>query len=198
MNAQPATKFSRRRFAGGMAAIIGTLGLRSGAPLLAQAVNPHAAVAAGRVPAAEYDALTKICFNENPYGPPPSVLEAMTGALKYANRYMCPDGGILDAIAAYHGIDAGHIVLADGSSEILDIAGTTFLAGQKKVVGVEPTFSAVYEHATGLKTGSIQAPLRADFRQDIPAIIKAVNDNQASVGFVYLCNPNNPRRHCPA
>jgi histidinol-phosphate aminotransferase len=183
---------SRRRFAGGMAAIIGGLGLKAEAPVFGQAVDPKSRAAAGHVPVSEYLALTKICFNENPYGPTQAVVEAMTGAFQFANRYMCPDGGIVDAIAALHGVGPEHVILGAGSSEILDIAGTTFLADHKKVVGVEPTFSAVYEHARGLKTSAIRLPLSADARQDIPAIIKAVTDHHPEIGFVYLCNPNNP------
>ncbi len=192
MSATENNKISRRRFAGGMAAIIGTLGLQPALPALGQATGPKAIAAGGRVPVGEYDRLLKICFNENPYGPPKSVIDAMTGALKFANRYMSPDGGILDAIASLHGVGPEHIILGAGSSEILDIVGTTFLAGGKKVVGVEPTFSAVYEHATGLKASAIRLPLRADHHQDIPAMIKAAKDNHPEIGFVYLCNPNNP------
>lgn len=186
------TRISRRRFAGGMAAIIGGLSLRQATPLLGQAVDPKSRAAAGLVPVSEYDALAKLCFNENPYGPPHSVLEAMASAVKFANRYMCPDGNIVEAIASLHGVGREHVMLGAGSSEILDIVGTTFLTGHKKVVGVEPTFSAVYEHATGLKASAIRLPLRADFRQDIPAILKAVKDQPGEIGFVYICNPNNP------
>jgi histidinol-phosphate aminotransferase len=182
---------SRRQFAGGMAAVIGYFGLRPNSHLYAQAVDPRAMMG-GRVSNSEYDALVKLCFNENPYGPPPSVLDAMTGAFKYANRYGYPDGGIVEAIAAHHGVSPDNVLIGSGSSEILDIVGTTFLVDHKKVVGVEPTFSAVYEHATGLKASAVRLALRSDFHQDIPPIIKAVTDNRGDIGFVYLCNPNNP------
>jgi histidinol-phosphate aminotransferase len=145
-----------------------------------------------RVPANEYDSFAKLCFNENPFGPPPSVLEAMTQAFKYANRYGYPDGGIVQAIAAHHGVGPENILLGAGSSEILEVTATAFLPAHKKVVGVEPTFGTVYEFATGLSAGAIRLPLGSDYRQDIPAMIKAVRDNQHDVGFVYLCNPNNP------
>jgi histidinol-phosphate aminotransferase len=191
MNNHTKGGISRRRFAGGMAAVIGYLGLRSDSPVFGQAVDPRAMMGA-RVSNGEYDALVKLCFNENSYGPPRSVMEAMTGALKYANRYGYPDGGIVEAIAAHHEVNPDNVLIGSGSSEILDIVGTTFLADHKKVVGVEPTFSAVYEHATGLKASAIRLPLRADYHQDIPAIIKAVADNHKEIGFVYICNPNNP------
>jgi len=192
MKMRDTNKISRRRFAGGMAAIIGGLRLSAGGQVFGQAVGANAAVAAGRVSVKDYEALTKLCYNENPYGPTKSVQDAMTGALEFANRYMSPDGGILDAIASLHKVDIDHIVLGSGSSEILDAVGTAFLEGGKKVVGAEPTFDAVYRHATGLKTDAIHVPLTAGWRQDIPAMIDAVKQHRGQIGFVYICNPNNP------
>ncbi len=189
MNTKPV---SRRRFAGALAATIGYLGLRPGGDLLAHHVDPATLSAAGRVPPNEYDALVKLCFNENPYGPPKSVMEAMSSALKYANRYAYPDNNIIQAIAEHHAVKPENVLIASGSTEILEIATAAFLEGGKKVVGVEPTFGSVYEWAIGLKCGAIRLPLRADFRQDIPAMIQAAKESPKEVGLVYLCNPNNP------
>jgi len=182
---------SRRRFVGGVAAAVGGAVCRPDLRAWAQTAEP-VAMPGERLSPDAYDSLVKICFNENPYGPPESVLKAMTGALKYANRYGYPDGGIMQAIAAHHGVSPSNIILGAGSTEILDVVGTALLAGRKKVVGAEPTFGSVYEHATGVKADAIRLPLRADFRQDIPATIQAVKDNHPNVGFVYVCNPNNP------
>ncbi len=182
---------SRRRFMGGAAAALGYLGLGPEADLLGQVGAP---AVAGRVRASvdEYDSFAKLSFNENNYGPPESVLEAMTRAFKYANRYGYPDGGIVQAIAAHHGVRPENILLGAGSSEILDVVGSTFLEGGRKVVGVEPSFSQVYEHATGIKAGTILLQLTQDYRQDVGAIAQAAKTNVKDVGFVYLCNPNNP------
>jgi len=186
-----AKTFSRRRFVGGVAAALGSAAW-PGRRVWAQAMEPVVMSGAHRASAGEYDSLVKLCFNENPYGPPESVMKAMTGALKYANRYGYPDGGIVQAIAAHHGVAPQNVLLGAGSSEILDIAGTALLVGGKKVVGVEPTFGSVYEHAAGLRADAIRLPLGRDYRQDIPALVKAVKDNHPNVGLVYLCNPNNP------
>jgi histidinol-phosphate aminotransferase len=140
----------------------------------------------------EYDAMAKLANNENPYGPPESVMKAMTNAFKYANRYGYPDGGITQAIAQHHGVKPDNILLAAGSGEILDVVGTTFLQGGKKVVGSEPSYTQVYQHATSIRADAFRIPLLADFRQDIPAVIKAARTHYRDVGFVYLCNPNNP------
>ena len=146
-----------------------------------------------RVPTVEeYDALAKIGANENPYGPPESVMKAMNGAWKYANRYGYPDGDLLQVIADHHGVKTENVLLGAGSGEILDVVGTVFLQDHKKVVGVEPSYASVYQHATGIKAEAYTLPLLADYRQDIPGLIKATKNNYRDVGFVYLCNPNNP------
>ena len=179
---------SRRRFFGGVATAVGALTLRPDLRLLAQAgqqVRP-------RTTEAEYDAMAKLANNENPYGPPESVIKAMTNAMKYANRYAYPDGDIVEVIAKHHGVGTENVMLGAGSGEILDIACTALLQDGKKVVGVEPSYNILYQHATALKADQIKLPLRKDYSQDIPGMIRAVKQNYRDVGFVYLCNPNNP------
>jgi histidinol-phosphate aminotransferase len=180
---------------GGMAALTGYYGLRPQADLFAQTAGagaPKDVIESSRVPSSEYDQTAKLCFNENPFGPPPSVLAAMTQAFQYANRYGYPDGDIQQVIAAHHGVRPGNILLGAGSTEILEGTAATLLSDHKKVIGVEPTFGTVYEYATGLSAGAIRLELNADHRVDIPAMIEAAKEHASEVGFVYLCNPNNP------
>ncbi len=181
---------SRRGFVGGVATALGVLGLKPAAPLWA--LGPRAPWHPA-VPPDDYDSLAKLNFNENPYGPSDAVLEAMTHAFKYANRYGYPDGGIVDAIAKHHGVTPDHVMIGSGSGEILDVVGTTFCRDGRKVVGVEPSYSQVYRHATSVSGEAYTIPLAApDYRQDIPALIHAAHTHYRDVGFIYLCNPNNP------
>lgn len=184
---------SRRGFVGGVASAVGLLTLKPG-ELLAATESPESAaraLRARRAPEDAYDLLAKLSFNENPYGPPDSVLKAMTGAFKYANRYGYPDGGIQQAIADYHGVKPEHVLLAAGSGEILDVVGSAF-ASEKKVIGVTPSYEFVYSHVASVKGGSITLPLTSDYRQPIDQLIATTKKHYREVGFVYLCNPNNP------
>jgi histidinol-phosphate aminotransferase len=185
---------SRRRFVGGVATAVGVMGLRPGAELFAQAVQQPQQGSAPRQRDTpdEYDSYAKLSANENPYGPPESVMKAMTKAFKYANRYGYPDGGITDEIAKHHGVKPENILLGAGSGELLDVVGTTFCGDGKKVVGVEPSFAQVYQHVVGIKSAAVTIPLLADYRQDIPGLISTTKSHYRDVGFVYLCNPNNP------
>ena len=184
---------SRRSFFGGVAAALGYVGLGSSADLFAQA--PAAAGGAGMRPRTtldEYDAMAHLSSNENCWGPPDNVMKAMNGAWKYANRYGYPDGNLVQEIAKHHGVKTENILLAAGSGEVLDVVGTAFLPAGKKVLGVEPSYGSVYQHATSIKSTAIKLPLGKDYRQDMGALIKAANQHASELGFVYLCNPNNP------
>jgi len=182
---------NRRGFVGGVVTALGYLTVKSPAELWAQARGNGGQPRPQRT-TEDYDLLVKIANNENPYGPPESVMKAMTGAFKYANRYGYPDGGIVDEIAKHHGVKPENIMLGAGSGEILDVVGSTFANNGKKVVGVEPSYSQVYSHVTSVKGAAITIPLTVDYRQDMSALIKITKKHYREVGFVYLCNPNNP------
>jgi histidinol-phosphate aminotransferase len=181
---------TRRAFVGGVATALGALGLPP-IDLFAQGtppVRPRDQQAPD-----DYDALAKLANNENPYGPSDTVIKAMTKAFKYANRYGYPDGNIVGEIAKHHGVKNENVMIAAGSGEILDVCCTALLHdNDKKIVGSDPSYSILYQNAAGLKADTIRIPLLPDYRQDIPAMIRATKKNHRDVGFVYLCNPNNP------
>lgn len=188
---------SRRKFVGGLAAALGYVSTGPNLDVLAQgrgAGQAGPAAAGGRTlqTEAQYDAFAKLANNENNYGIPDSVMQAMTSHWKYAGRYGYPDPGLIQAIAEYDGVKPENIVVTAGSGEVLDIVGDGLLLGGKKVLGVEPTYSSVYQHATSIKSEAIKLPLTKDYRQDIGLIIDAAKKHQAELGFVYICNPNNP------
>ena len=188
---------SRRGFVGGLATVLGYAGLRPAnvfgqTPARTVGQTAPYLTAAARARVAEYDPMAKLSSNENPWGPLDSVMEAMNSAWKYSNRYGYPDGGLVEAIAAHHGVTPRHILLGAGSGEILDVVGTTYLQDGKKVLGVEPTYSSVYQHATSIKSEAIRLPLNKDYTQNIQSFIDTANRRAREIGVLYLCNPNNP------
>jgi histidinol-phosphate aminotransferase len=186
---------SRRHFVGGAAAALGTLALR---PDFAAAKGirrvpggpPMLRVLQSEVDA--YDALAHLSSNENPYGPSEKSLEAMNYAFKYSMRYGYPDNNVQERIADAHGVPSDHVLLGAGSGEILEVVGLTYLGHGKKVVGVEPSYGSVYSHASGIDADTVLLPLEADHRQNVERMVDATNRHYRDVGFVYVCNPNNP------
>src|SRR6266542_4171615 len=185
-NGGPTMTVSRRSFVGGFAAALGYLGVGHDIDLFAQGRTQGAAPAAGgaRTGMSEYDQMAHLSSNENCWGPPESVMKAMNNAWKYSNRYGYPDGNIVGEIAKHHGVKPENILLGAGSGEILDVVGTAFLLGGKKVLGVEPSYGSVYQHATSIKTTAIKLPLGKDYRQNIPALIKADKGHASEIGLV--------------
>jgi histidinol-phosphate aminotransferase len=187
------TDIARRKFMGRVAALLGYAGL---APLgfSAQTRSRQTTSAAKTTldKKTDYDKFAKLANNENPYGPPETVMKAMNDAWRYANRYQYPDGGIVEAIAEHHGVKPENILLGCGSSEILKIVDDAFLPEHKFVIGVDPTYETVYRYATNSKAKAITLPLTNTFDVDMKAIIRATKLNARDVGFVYICNPNNP------
>ena len=193
-------KVTRRTFMGGLAAAISVVatekeGLTQGRGQRGGGAGAPGAAGAQRGAAANPAVPNvKLSNNENPYGISDTVKAAMNESFKYGHLYGTPDGGLNEALLAYHpGIKRENILMGSGSGEILHLAGTAFLIDKhKKVVGVEPTYNDVYSQATNIQAESIRIPLLPDFNQNIPAIIKAVKLNYREVGLVYICNPNNP------
>jgi len=149
----------------------------------------------GAVPAAQSPAnlpagAVRIDSNENPYGPSPRALEAMSRSQRVSARY--PDAledEVIAALAALHHVEPEQVILGCGSGEILRMADMAFLAPGKNVVAAEPTFEAVLAFARVTRANPIKVPLTSDHRHDLARMAAACND---STGLVYICNPNNP------
>ena len=188
------TDIARRNFMGKAAVVLGYAGLGP-LPLSAQAGARQASAAASAAPdpkKIDDDKLIKLGNNENPYGPPETVVKAMNDAWKYGNRYGAPDGGLVDAIAEHHHVKPENVLLGNGSSEILKVVDDAFLPDHKVVVGVDPTYETVYRFATNSKAKAIAVPLTKTYDADMKEIIRITKWNARDVGLVYICNPNNP------
>ena len=183
---------TRRTFIGTMATALGVAGLSPSLDLFAQERRARQGEPGEEHPEENYDEMAKLASNENCWGPSDEVVKAMKDAFKYGNRYQYPDGGIVEAIAKHHGLKKENVILGAGSGEILKVIGEVFTADHKRVVGVDPSYDSVYRFITNIKADAIKVPLLKDYRMDIPGVIRATKMNYRDVGFVYICNPNNP------
>ena len=163
---------SRRSFVGGLAAALGYLGAHPDVDVLAQGLPrpPGGAPRAPRAGMDDYDAMAHLSSNENCWGPPESVMKAMNNGLEVTRTATgIPTATSCGEIAKHHGVKPENILLGAGSGEILDVVGTTCLLGGKKVLGVEPSYSSVYQHATSIKSVAIKLPLNKDYSPEHPA-----------------------------
>lgn len=175
------SRFSRRQFGQSLSALF------AGAYFSPELIQ---GVTGGRLKGFSRSDAILINSNENPYGPAPSAIAAITGSEAVACRY--PDdlyARAIRSIAGLHRVDAENIVLGCGSTEILRVCDAAFVGPEKQLVVAEPTFEAVTYYAEVSRASAVKVPLTSDFRHDLPAMAHACTNG---AGLVYVCNPNNP------
>jgi len=131
----------------------------------------------------------KMASNENPLGPSRKAVEAVKEALTAVNIY--PDGSsaeLREALSRKLGIEPEFLLISHGADEVFDLLAYAFLdRGREMVVG-DPSFSS-YELAARTMGAAVRRVALNDYRQDIPAMLRAVNK---STVMVMLCTPLNP------
>ncbi len=166
-----------------------------GAGAAAAVARPALSLARSPVPAPPGTGIVRLSSNENPFGPSPKALKAITDAFEFACRY--PDDHadlLLDALAKQDGVAREQILLGAGSSEILENCAAEFTGtpapGRESggtLVVADPTFELIARHARFHGAEVVKVPLTAEFAHNLPEMIAA-----AKQGLIYICNPNNP------
>jgi histidinol-phosphate aminotransferase len=133
--------------------------------------------------------IVKLASNENPRGPSTRVRDAVSAAVAGVTRY--PDGNgfaLKKALAARFGVTQEHIVLGNGSNDILELATQAFLRPGDEAVYAQHAF-AVYPLATQARGGvGVVVPAR-ELAHDLPAMRAAITSRTR---IVFVANPNNP------
>ena len=163
------------------------------APVLAPARSPSPSASPG---------LARLVGNENPYGPSDSARRAAIESLATAWQYpMGKEQPLKKLIAAREGLTPEHVMIADGSGEILRIAGLVFGRGDGQgdgqgggqgggeVVAARPTFTFLQDYARELGATVTEVPLDDQMRHDLKGLAAAVTNRTR---LLYVCNPNNP------
>jgi histidinol-phosphate aminotransferase len=160
-----------------------------GAGAAAAMIRPTFSVATEPAPRSPITGVVRLSSNENPYGPSPKALKAMGNVVDLACRYPDEQNDLLvDAVAKINGINRDQTLLGDGSGEILKLCAETFTGPkQGKLVGADPTFEAILNHASVNGAEVVKVPLTPSYSHDLPKMAAA-----AKQGLVYICNPNNP------
>jgi len=133
--------------------------------------------------------IIKLASNENPLGPSPKAIAAMREAIENAHLY--PDGGafyLRNALAKKLNITPDHIILGNGSNEIIELLAHAFVERGDAVVTSEHAFVAYKIIARVFGAETIEAPSR-DYGHDLDAILDAVTDRTE---IIFIVNPNNP------
>ena len=132
----------------------------------------------------------KLSSNENPYPPLPGVVAAAEASVAVMNRY--PDMGssaLYTALSARLGVPAGDLAAATGSVALIYQLLSAFCDPGDEVVYAWRSFEAYPIAVTTAAATSVQVPVTADGRHDLPAMAAAVTDRTK---VLMVCTPNNP------
>lgn len=132
----------------------------------------------------------RLLANENPYGPSQLTQEAVMEAVKVGNRYGHEDAKTLrELLAVKEGVPVEYIMLAPGSSDLLEkVAISHFIEGGE-IVSADPAYMSLIKTATAMQAEWKKIPLTSDYAHDLVGMKKAIN---SKTQLVYICNPNNP------
>ncbi len=135
------------------------------------------------------DEIIKLASNENPLGPSPKAVAAMTAALQKAHLY--PDGGgykLRTAIADKFGLGIENVILGNGSNEIIEFIGHAFLKPGDAIVTADHAFVVYKLMAKLFGAETIEVP-DPGFMHDLDAMAAAVTPKTKEI---FIANPNNP------
>ena len=173
---------SRRKFAQ-------LLGIGAATIVVRPAVSFAKQTQSVTTPLTEAGSIVRLSANENPYGPCPKALQAITESFGLACRYPDEHNNVLiDKLAKLNNVDRTEILLGDGSGEILKLCAETFTGPQNgNLIAADPTFEAILNNASANGAEVMKVPLTGSFAHDLSKMLGA-----AKKGLIYVCNPNNP------
>ena len=131
----------------------------------------------------------KLASNENPLGPSPKALAVLAETAATLHRY--PDGGahrLRAALADRYKLTPEHVILGNGSDEILGLLARAFLSPGDEAVMADQTFVIYKMEVTAAHGKPVIIPLKQG-QHDLPAMAHAIT---ARTRLVFICNPNNP------
>ena len=138
--------------------------------------------------------IVKLDANENPYGPLPAVAEALA---EYPYYHIYPDpqqSELREALSAFVGVPAEHILPGQGADELLDYICRLFLSPGDAIINTPPTFG-MYSFDAKLQGGQvIDVWRREDYSVDVEGIERGLENGQRSPipKILFLTSPNNP------
>jgi len=131
----------------------------------------------------------KLASNENPLGPSPRALAVLSEGAATLHRY--PDGGafrLREALADRWKVTPDHVILGNGSDEILGLLARSFLSPGDEAVMADQTFVIYKMEVTAAHGKPVVVPLK-QWHHNLPAMADAITDRTK---LLFVCNPNNP------
>lgn len=133
--------------------------------------------------------IIKLASNENPLGPSPLAQQAIKDISDQVHFY--PDGNAfyLKADLAKHlNVTEDHLILTNGSNEVLQLVGETYLGPGDELIYAEGAFVVYGLVATVTGATPVVVPMQNDTHH-LPEMAAAITDKTKAI---FIANPNNP------
>lgn len=134
--------------------------------------------------------IVKLASNENPLGPSPKAVEAVSRAAAGVNIY--PDGAafrLRSAIAEFCGVEFDQTVVGTGSSEVIELMCHALLNPQAEVVAARHAFSMYPVMSQLFGSTYVEVPNKPDWTHNLNGFLNAITDRTR---IVFITNPTNP------
>jgi histidinol-phosphate aminotransferase len=134
--------------------------------------------------------LINLGSNENPYGISAKAKQAILDMMGETNRYPFNVASLQSAkktLGHYYKVSEDQVLITAGSGEGLAMLARHFNKGN--IVTADITFGVLPNTAKKIGTKVIEVPLTKEKVHDLPAMMKAINNETQ---LVYICNPANP------
>ncbi len=128
--------------------------------------------------------------NENPYGPPPQAAKAFQKNVFSGNRYAWKTlFNLIDKIATKENVKPEQVLMAPGSSDILEKVAMVLFQKGGDVISADPSYMSLINVSKSVGGKWKSYKLKNDFQHDLDAMEAGIDENTK---LVYICNPNNP------
>jgi histidinol-phosphate aminotransferase len=132
----------------------------------------------------------RLLANENPWGPSKKAIAAIAENASKGNRYVYNSSiKMIEVLAKKESVTTEHILLAAGSTDILEKTAFALCMKGGNVISADPSYLSLVKTAQAIGATWKNIPLRTDYAHDLDAMEKAID---ADTKLIYICNPNNP------
>ncbi|WP_068676357.1 histidinol-phosphate transaminase [Oceanobacillus sp. Castelsardo] len=132
----------------------------------------------------------KLASNENPLGPSPKGVAAISAGLAELNRYPDADTAALkEAIAEKVDVTKQQVIVTNGADELITLMSEAFLEEGDEIVVPSPSFSEYDFGADLMGATVVPVPFDEGFQFNVQKMVDAITDKTK---LLYICSPNNP------
>ncbi len=136
------------------------------------------------------ECVVKLASNENPLGPSPKAMEAISKSI--GEIFLYPDGyayKVRKKLSKKLNVGMENMMFGEGADELLEILYKAFVEKDDEVIFADPSFVEYGRNSLLMGAKGIKIPLGLGLKHDLKAMSAAIT---SKTKMIVVCNPNNP------